>query len=135
MKPFALRELVVRLRAVMRRSSDGETGGGDGDHLRLRYGAQDISPFDAGAYTGDISGVMLAKLGCTYVTVGHSERREHHHESDDVVNAKGELFERVRLPVGRSIAGFGKDGVVYLVSGDGSVGFFIERSRLVQRPR
>jgi triosephosphate isomerase len=60
----------------------------DGDHLRLAYGAQDISPFDAGAYTGDISGVMLAKLGCTYVTVGHSERREHHHESDDVVNAK-----------------------------------------------
>jgi triosephosphate isomerase len=31
---------------------------------------------------------MLAKLGCTYVTIGHSERREHHHESDEVVNAK-----------------------------------------------
>jgi triosephosphate isomerase len=60
----------------------------DGDHLRLGYGAQDISPFDSGAYTGDISGVMLAKLGCTYVTIGHSERREHHHESDDLVNAK-----------------------------------------------
>jgi triosephosphate isomerase len=60
----------------------------DGDHLRIRYGAQDLSAFDAGAYTGDISGLMLAKLGCTYVTVGHSERREHHGESDDVVNAK-----------------------------------------------
>jgi triosephosphate isomerase len=60
----------------------------DGDHLRLAYGGQDISPFDSGAYTGDISGVMLAKLGCTYVTIGHSERREHHHESDNVVNAK-----------------------------------------------
>jgi triosephosphate isomerase (TIM) len=60
----------------------------DGDHLRIRYGAQDLSPFDSGAHTGDISGVMLAKLGCTYVTVGHSERREHHHEGDEVVNAK-----------------------------------------------
>jgi triosephosphate isomerase len=60
----------------------------DGDHLRIKYGAQDLSPFDSGAYTGDVSGVMLAKLGCTYVTIGHSERREHHHESDAVVNAK-----------------------------------------------
>jgi triosephosphate isomerase len=60
----------------------------DGDHLRIRYGGQDLSPFDAGAYTGDISGLMLAKLGCSYVIVGHSERREHHGESDDVVNAK-----------------------------------------------
>jgi triosephosphate isomerase len=60
----------------------------DGDHLRIRYGAQDLSPFDAGAYTGDVSGLMLAKLGCTYVTVGHSERRQHHAETDEVVNAK-----------------------------------------------
>ena len=43
---------------------------------------------DSGAYTGDISGAFLAKLGCTYVTVGHSERRQHHGEGDDVVNAK-----------------------------------------------
>jgi triosephosphate isomerase (TIM) len=60
----------------------------DGDHLRIRYGAQDLSPYDSGAYTGDISGVMLAKLGCTYVVIGHSERRQHHGEDDDVVNAK-----------------------------------------------
>jgi triosephosphate isomerase (TIM) len=60
----------------------------DGDHLRIRYGGQDLSPFDAGAYTGDISGLMLAKLGCTYVLAGHSERREHHGETDDVINAK-----------------------------------------------
>ena len=39
----------------------------DGDHLRIGYGAQDLSPYDAGAYTGDVSGVMLAKLGCSYV--------------------------------------------------------------------
>ena len=60
----------------------------DGDHLALRYGAQDVSQHDGGAYTGEISAAMLAKLGCSYVVVGHSERREHHAESDQVVNAK-----------------------------------------------
>ncbi len=60
----------------------------DGDRLALTYGAQDLSPYDSGAYTGDISGPMLAKLGCSYVLVGHSERREYHHEDDSVVNAK-----------------------------------------------
>ena len=60
----------------------------DGDRLELRHGAQDLSAHDAGAYTGEISGAFLAKLGCSYVTVGHSERREHHAESDEVVNAK-----------------------------------------------
>jgi triosephosphate isomerase len=60
----------------------------DGDHLRIAYGGQDISPYDSGAYTGDISGLMLAKLGCRFVTIGHSERREHHQETDAIVNAK-----------------------------------------------
>jgi triosephosphate isomerase len=60
----------------------------DGDKLHIAYGAQDLSPHDSGAYTGDVSGVMLAKLGCTYVVVGHSERRQYHQETDDVVNAK-----------------------------------------------
>ena len=60
----------------------------DGDRLKIRYGAQDVSPHDNGAYTGDISAALLAKLGCSYVVVGHSERREHHHESDGLVNAK-----------------------------------------------
>jgi hypothetical protein len=48
----------------------------------------------------------------------------------DVVNAKGELFERVRIPAGRAIAGFGKGGVVYLTEGDVSHGFHLERSVL-----
>ncbi|MGL5849416.1 MAG: triose-phosphate isomerase [Phycicoccus sp.] len=60
----------------------------DGDRLDLRHGAQDLSVHDAGAYTGEVSGAFLAKLGCTYVVVGHSERREHHGEDDAVVNAK-----------------------------------------------
>jgi triosephosphate isomerase (TIM) len=60
----------------------------DGDRLAVRYGAQDVSVHDSGAYTGEISAGMLAKLGCSYVVVGHSERREYHAESDAVVNAK-----------------------------------------------
>jgi triosephosphate isomerase (TIM) len=60
----------------------------DGDKLLLEYGAQDLSPHAAGAYTGDISGPMLAKLGCSYVVAGHSERRQYHHEDDALVNAK-----------------------------------------------
>jgi triosephosphate isomerase len=60
----------------------------DGDKLPIKYGAQDVSTQDGGAYTGEISAGMLAKLGCSYVAVGHSERREYHAESDEVVNAK-----------------------------------------------
>ena len=60
----------------------------DADKLDLRYGSQDLSAFDKGAYTGEVSGAMLAKLGCTYAVVGHSERREYHAEDDEVVNSK-----------------------------------------------
>jgi triosephosphate isomerase len=60
----------------------------DGDKVPIVYGAQDLSPHKGGAYTGDIAGSMLAKLGCTYVLAGHSERREYHHEDDALVNAK-----------------------------------------------
>jgi len=60
----------------------------DGDRLQIRYGAQDVSIHDDGAYTGEISSAMLAKLGCSYVVVGHSERRDYHAEDDALVNAK-----------------------------------------------
>ena len=58
----------------------------DGDRLRISYGAQDISPEKSGAFTGDISGSMLKKLDCTFVIVGHSERRAVHGESDELLN-------------------------------------------------
>jgi triosephosphate isomerase len=60
----------------------------EGDQINMSYGAQDLSPHDSGAYTGDVSGAMLSKLGCRYVVVGHSERREYHAEDDAAVNAK-----------------------------------------------
>lgn len=60
----------------------------EGDKLLLTYGAQDVSAHDSGAFTGEISGVMLAKLGCTFAVVGHSERRTLHGESNETVLAK-----------------------------------------------
>jgi triosephosphate isomerase (TIM) len=70
----------------------------DGDKLLLGYGAQDLSPHQSGAYTGDVSGPMLAKLGCQYVVVGHSERRAYHHEDDALVASK------VKAALGNGIA-------------------------------
>jgi len=60
----------------------------DADKIPIVYGSQDVSAHDKGAYTGEISGSMLAKLGCTYAVVGHSERRTYHRESDAIVNSK-----------------------------------------------
>ncbi|WP_353827625.1 triose-phosphate isomerase [Agromyces sp. SYSU T0242] len=58
------------------------------DDLPVKYGAQDVSAKDSGAYTGEVSGAFLAKLDCAYVIIGHSERRTMHAETDEVVNAK-----------------------------------------------
>ena len=59
-----------------------------GDKLEIGYGAQDLSAHDSGAYTGEVSGVMLAALACRYVLVGHSERRMLHGEDDALVARK-----------------------------------------------
>jgi triosephosphate isomerase len=63
----------------------------DGDKFKIRYGAQDVSAHESGAFTGEISASMLAKLKCTYVVVGHSERREYHGETDALVAAKAAI--------------------------------------------
>ncbi|MDO5719567.1 MAG: triose-phosphate isomerase [Actinomycetaceae bacterium] len=68
----------------------------DGDEMKIKYGAQDVSTHDSGAYTGEVSATMLKKLGCSYVVVGHSERREYHNESDELVGEKA----RVALAAG-----------------------------------
>ena len=60
----------------------------DGDRLPIGLGAQDVSQHEEGAYTGDVAASMLVKLGCQYVVVGHSERRQYHDETDELVNAK-----------------------------------------------
>jgi triosephosphate isomerase (TIM) len=69
----------------------------DGDKIPIRYGAQDLSVQDAGAYTGEIGGPMLSRLGCSYVVVGHSERRAYHAEDDAVVAAKAVAAYRNEL--------------------------------------
>lgn len=60
----------------------------EGDKLRISYGAQDVSRHESGAYTGEVSAGMLAKLGCSWAVVGHSERRQYHGEDDGLVAAK-----------------------------------------------
>src|SRR5450756_1413278 len=60
----------------------------DADKLEIKYGAQDVSAHAEGAYTGEISASMLAKLGVTYVVIGHSERREYHAENDALLHDK-----------------------------------------------
>ncbi|MGE5550297.1 MAG: triose-phosphate isomerase [Bacteroidota bacterium] len=55
---------------------------------RLALGAQDVFWLDEGAYTGEVAPAMLTDIGCTYVIIGHSERREHFHETNSSVNQK-----------------------------------------------
>ena len=72
----------------------------DADDLGIKYGAQDVSIHDNGAYTGEISTEMLTKLGVSYVVMGHSERREYHGESDELVGAKArKVFDAGMTPI------------------------------------
>ena len=68
----------------------------ESEDMKIGYGAQDVSVHESGAYTGEVSASMLTKLGCKYVVVGHSERREYHNESDQLVGEKA----RVTLAAG-----------------------------------
>jgi len=58
------------------------------DKLDVVFGGQDLSEFDSGAYTGEISGAFLKALECTYVIIGHSERRQYHGETDELLGRK-----------------------------------------------
>ena len=60
----------------------------DAEKFEVKLGAQDISPHEKGAYTGEISAAMLSKLEVEYVLVGHSERRQYHAEGDELLNRK-----------------------------------------------
>ena len=72
----------------------------DADDLQIKYGAQDVSIHDNGAYTGEISTEMLTKLGVSYVVMGHSERREYRGESDELVGAKArKVFDAGMTPI------------------------------------
>ena len=64
---------------------------------KIAWGAQDVHPNDEGAHTGDVSAPMLADLGCTFVEVGHHERRRDYHEDDDLVAAKVAAIQRWRM--------------------------------------
>lgn len=56
----------------------------------IAWGAQDVSAHEAGAYTGEVSAAMLRDFACRYVIVGHSERRQYHGETDELVAAKAQ---------------------------------------------
>jgi hypothetical protein len=118
----------------------GEGGGGRGDEggdlsqngrgylppadvIPLDQIADYYPPIRVGATIPDLDG----NLWILPTTSAQSKKGELIY---DVVNAKGELSRRVRIPLGRLVAGFGKGGVVYLTSGDRATGFFLERTRL-----
>ena len=82
----------------------------EGDKLPLAYGAQDVSVHASGAYTGEISADMLAKLKCAIVVVGHSERRDYHAESDELINEKAKVVLAAGIVTGVAI-----DAVVVVV--------------------
>ncbi|MFE5777267.1 triose-phosphate isomerase [Brachybacterium sp. NPDC056505] len=60
----------------------------DAGKLPISFGSQDVSEHESGAFTGEVSASMLTALGATYATIGHSERRQYHGETEQVTNAK-----------------------------------------------
>ncbi len=59
--------------------------------MAVSLGAQDCSPYEVGAYTGDVSAAMLKDVNCDYVILGHSERREYYVESNDLIRQKAAI--------------------------------------------
>ena len=100
----------------------------DGDKLLIGYGAQDVSPHPSGAYTGEVSGPMLSKLGCQYVVVGHSERRAYHHEDDALVNAKVKAALGNGLVVGADYLNWTTDWQTYGRAHSSLFKFFVQQN-------
>ena len=72
----------------------------ESEKMPISVGAQDVSAHLSGAYTGEVSAAMLAKLNCKYVVIGHSERRQYHGETDDLINKKAkQLLEHGLVPI------------------------------------
>ena len=63
-----------------------------GKELKIAAGGQDVSKFEKGAYTGEISAAQLLDAGAKYCIVGHSERRQYHGEDDMLINAKARIL-------------------------------------------
>lgn len=71
-----------------------------GKECKVAAGGQDVSSFEKGAYTGEVSASQLADIGAKYCIVGHSERRQYHGEDDMLVNAKAAaLLEKGVMPI------------------------------------
>ena len=71
-----------------------------GKDCKVAAGGEDVSKFEKGAYTGEVSADMLADAGAKYCIVGHSERRQYHHEDDMLINAKAKaLLEKNITPI------------------------------------
>ncbi len=71
-----------------------------GKECKVAAGAQDVSKYEKGAYTGEISADQLADIGAKYCIVGHSERRQYHNEDDMLVNAKARaLIDKGIIPI------------------------------------
>lgn len=66
-------------------------------HSNIAVGGQDVSAYEEGAYTGEVSGEMLHDIGCQYALVGHSERRRYHQESNELVAKKFEAAQKAHI--------------------------------------
>lgn len=72
----------------------------EAEEFEIKYGAQDVSIHDSGAYTGEISTGMLTKLGVSYVVIGHSERREYHGETNELIGQKAKkVLDAGMIPI------------------------------------